>query len=64
MDFMKKQDAIKIFGSSYKLAKALGITRIAVAKWKGEIPKLREYQINDIVSKKKIGTQTFSLQIS
>ena len=48
---MKKSDAIKPFGTAYRLAKTLGITPAAVYRWSDPIPELRAYQIREILSK-------------
>jgi len=47
---MTKEDALKVAGGSpTKLGRLLGITHNAISQWEDdEIPKLREYQINDI----------------
>jgi DNA-binding transcriptional regulator YdaS (Cro superfamily) len=44
---MTKSDAIKYFGSTSALAKALSLTYEAVRQWK-EVPELRQYQIERI----------------
>lgn len=43
---MRKDDAIRFFGSSAKLARALGISRQAVSKWEDEVPESRRYQLH------------------
>lgn len=50
---MKKMDAIAAFGSASELARALGITRQSVSKWSEDVPELRAYQINEILSQRK-----------
>ncbi len=45
---MKTKDAIQEFGSQAALARALGISRAAVAKWGDDVPRLREYEILDL----------------
>lgn len=48
---MTKKEAIKIFGNKRKLAAALDISVQAVNAWKEkQIPKLREFQINEMLS--------------
>ena len=42
---MTKAEAIKHFGGSTKVAKALGITKQAVYKWPEELPEGRQFQI-------------------
>ncbi|MCG9962375.1 MULTISPECIES: Cro/CI family transcriptional regulator [Shewanella] len=42
---MKKTDAIKYFGSSIKLAEALGLNKSAVSQWGEEVPELRAFQL-------------------
>ena len=42
-------DAIKHFGGAVALAAALGITSQAVYLWNGKIPKLRQYEILEIM---------------
>lgn len=42
---MKKNDAINYFGSSIKLAKALGLNKSAVSQWGEEVPELRAFQL-------------------
>lgn len=47
---MKKADAISHFGTTVKLASALGIAQSAVSQWGDEIPKLRAYEIERITN--------------
>lgn len=42
---MRKEDAIRHFGSATKLARALGITKQAISKWGDNVPAGRDYQI-------------------
>lgn len=51
---MTKTEAISYFGSIRKLAEALGLSTQAVAAWGETIPKLREYEINDILQNKAV----------
>jgi hypothetical protein len=46
---MKKDDAIKYFGTASNLAKSLGVTKQAVFHWE-VIPIGRQYQI-EVISK-------------
>lgn len=47
---MTKSEALNYFnGSVSALAESLGITPSAVSQWPDEIPKLRAYQILDLV---------------
>lgn len=48
---MTKSQAIQYFGSISALAKALGVTYEAVRQW-GQVPELRQYQIESITSGK------------
>ena len=50
---MRKSEAIKLFGSQAKLAKALGISRASVSEWGPEIPELRAFQIQELLAKRK-----------
>jgi len=43
---MKKQDAIKLFGSARNLALALRITRQAIYQWPNKLPQARIDRIN------------------
>jgi DNA-binding transcriptional regulator YdaS (Cro superfamily) len=45
---MHKYKAVKLFGSDYRLAKALGIHRSAVSRWGRIVPELRARQIADL----------------
>ena len=45
---MKKQDAIRFYGSVQKLAQALGIERQAIYQWKDEVPRLRAFELERI----------------
>ncbi|MBU6956076.1 Cro/CI family transcriptional regulator [Hahella sp. HN01] len=49
---MKKQRAIKYFGSATKLAKALGIKSAAVSQWGELIPELRAFQLERLTDGK------------
>lgn len=42
---MKTVDAISHFGNRSKLAKALKISKSAIAQWGSDVPELRAYQI-------------------
>jgi DNA-binding transcriptional regulator YdaS (Cro superfamily) len=47
-----KKEAVKLFGNKRALAEKLGISVQAVNAWKEkQIPKLREYQINEQLKK-------------
>jgi len=46
---MKKDEVIAEFGGVRKLADALGITREAVYQWPTTIPRLRQYEIREIL---------------
>lgn len=52
---MTPQEAISFYGSGTKLARATGVTDIAVSLWKtrGAIPKTRQYQIQ-VLTKGKL----------
>ena len=47
---MSINEAVEIFGSKSKLARALGVTPQAVTKWGDELPPLRVYQIKEILA--------------
>lgn len=49
---MKKTDVIYHFGSSIKLAEALGINKSAVSQWGEDVPELRAYQIERLTEGK------------
>ena len=49
---MTTDEAVQHFGSIEAMADALGITRAAVYLWKGKVPRLREFEINQIVSER------------
>lgn len=49
---MLKEDAVKYFGNSKKLAEALNVTKGSVSQWGDEIPELRAYQIERITGGK------------
>jgi DNA-binding transcriptional regulator YdaS (Cro superfamily) len=46
---MKTQHAISFFGTAAELAKALGITPGAISQWGEDVPKLRAYEIADLM---------------
>jgi DNA-binding transcriptional regulator YdaS (Cro superfamily) len=45
---IKTDDAAKAFGSKRALAKALGITEVAVYQWKEYVPELRAFQLREL----------------
>jgi hypothetical protein len=48
---MRTEDAIKYFDNSVRaLAEALGITREAVYQWGDTVPRLRAYEIRDLLA--------------
>ena len=47
-----KQSAIDHFGSTTKLANALGIKHRAVSQWGEYVPPLRAFQIRDLLAQK------------
>lgn len=56
---MTKNQALKIAdGSVVELGRLLGITHNAVSQWNDKkIPKLREYQVNEIILKREQDAQ-------
>lgn len=58
---MKTDDAIKMFGGVKPLADALGIWPQAVYGWGDEVPKLRAYEIKEILEKKEARNSTIGL---
>lgn len=51
---MKTEEAVKRYGSKYRLAQLLGITRQAVGQWGEEVPAHRAAQIREAI-RAKIG---------
>lgn len=49
---MLKKDAIQRFGGVRKLAESLGITREAIYQWPEVVPRLRQYEIRDILAER------------
>ena len=51
---MKPKDVIEFFGTQEKTAKALGMAQPNISKWvkSGEVPKLRQYQIEKVTKGK------------
>lgn len=47
---MKTSVAVQSFGSTRKLAEALGLSVQAIYKWGDDVPALREYQIRDLIA--------------
>lgn len=45
---MKKETAIKAFGSPAALARALGISPAAVYQWGEDVPRLRVYELREL----------------
>jgi len=54
---MLKTEAIAKFGGVRKLAEALGITREAVYQWPEVVPRLRYYEIRDLLAKRESAAQ-------
>lgn len=50
---MKKEEALRLFGSASNLARVLGISRQAVGRWADDVPPLRAYQIRDALAARK-----------
>lgn len=42
---MRKSDAVRYFGTEYRVAKALGINQSAVSRWTTYVPLIRAMQI-------------------
>ena len=55
MSAMNYDDLIKHYGTQVAIAKALGIKSPSIAEWKakGEIPEVRQYQI-EVLTKGKL----------
>ena len=51
---MKTAYAIARFGNKNKVAKALKINRSAITQWGNQVPKLRAYEIEEILQKENI----------
>jgi len=49
---MTKDEAIKAFGGTRKLAEALGISEQAIHQWGEMVPELRVYQIKVVMAEK------------
>ena len=49
---MNMEEALAVFGTRYKIADALGLSRQAVYQWE-EIPPLRVYQLKEIIAKQQ-----------
>ncbi|MFB2662011.1 Cro/CI family transcriptional regulator [Shewanella mangrovisoli] len=47
---MKTEEAIYHFGNKAKLAKALKISKSAIAQWGTDVPELRAYQIERLTN--------------
>lgn len=55
---MKTSTALELYGGSYtKLAAALGIDQSAIRHWKGEVPYLRQCQLQVITAGRLVATQ-------
>lgn len=50
---MKTADAIEWAGSGVKLARRLGIKPQAIYQWGEDVPKLREYEIRELMEQEK-----------
>lgn len=51
---MLKSEIIKKRGDAAKIAKILGISRVAVCRWKENIPELRAYEIKEFLKSKTL----------
>ncbi len=49
---MKKEQVLRFFGKQKDVARALGISQVAVSKWGEEIPPLRAYQLEQLTKGK------------
>lgn len=47
---MRKKDAIRHFGSSAALARALGISRQSIHDWDDEVPEGRQWQLEVVTN--------------
>lgn len=45
---MTKREALKMFGSYYRIAQVLGIHRSNIGRWKRGVPKKRAEQLRKI----------------
>jgi DNA-binding transcriptional regulator YdaS (Cro superfamily) len=45
---MTKREALKMFGSYYRIAQVLGIHRSNIGRWKRGVPKKRAEQLREI----------------
>jgi hypothetical protein len=55
---MKTSDAIESFGGVPALAKALRVTQSAIYQWGDEVPRLRGYEIRDILAERNASSET------
>lgn len=51
---MRKKEAIELFGSVEELAKALNITRAAIYQWNDVVPRLRRFQIQELLKSQEV----------
>jgi len=51
---MKTSDAIRLVGSRQALADALGITRQAISQWGETVPRLREFELRDLLAAQRV----------
>ena len=45
---MKTEEAVKRFGSKYRIAQILGITRQAVGQWGDNVPELQALKLEKL----------------
>jgi hypothetical protein len=50
---MLKKEVIRQFAGVRKLADALGITREAIYQWPDVVPRLRQYEIREILAERE-----------
>ena len=54
---MTKSEAVKYFGSQQAVADVLGLHKSAVSQWGDDVPKLREYQLKEVMNNNALGEE-------
>lgn len=47
---METNEAIKFFGSKSRIARALNLSRVAITRWRGKVPKGRALELEKITN--------------